>query len=126
MIKKIAIFGLLAAIFTTTCLLAVAQEASRFKVAGVIKALPGKGLAANEILVKHAEISDYRDSSGKVVGMMAMTMPFYLAPQAALVDSNASTIALHDLSIGDKVELEVEQRFVPKFEEQVVTLTKVK
>jgi hypothetical protein len=57
--------------------------------------------------------------------MMPMTMPFYLSPQVALLGSNAATITLGDLSVGDKVELEVEQRFVPKFSEQVVTLKKV-
>ena len=102
-----------------------AADAHRFTVSGVVKALPGNGLAGNEILVKHEEIPDYRDSSGKVVGMMPMTMPFYLSPQASLVDNKAAAIKVDDIHVGDRVELEVEQRFAPKFEEQVVTLKKI-
>jgi hypothetical protein len=102
-----------------------AEDVHRFKVSGVVKALPGNGLASNELLVKHEEIPDYRDSSGKVVGMMPMTMPFYLSPDASLVDSTAASIKVGDIHVGDRVELEVEQRFAPKFEEQVVALKKV-
>ena len=90
----------------------LADEAYRVTVVGVVKALPGSGRAANELLVKHEEIPNYRDSSGEVVGMMAMTMPFYLAPQ---VDISA-------LKVGDKVEMVVEQHLAPQFSELVVAI----
>jgi hypothetical protein len=91
-----------------------ADEAYTFKVKGVIRGLPGKGLAQDELLVKHQEIPDYRDQSGKVVGMMAMTMPFYLAPG----------VSTEGLTIGDAVELEVKQHLKPEFSERVVTIKK--
>lgn len=95
--------------------IAHADEAYSFKVNGVVRALPGQGLAKDEILVKHEEIPDYRDQSGKVVGMMAMTMPFYLAPG----------VPLEGISVGDRIELRVEQHLKPDFSEKVVELTKV-
>ena len=108
--------------FAVTCALALlataahADEAYSFKVRGVVRALPGAGTAPNEILVKHEEIPDYRDSSGKVVGMMAMTMPFYLAPSTSLAG----------IAVGDTVEMLVEQRLEPKYTEFVVSVAKSK
>jgi hypothetical protein len=95
--------------------IAYADEAYTFKVKGVVRGLPGQGLAKDEILVKHQEIPEYRDESGKVVGMMAMTMPFYLAPG----------LALDGIALGDRVELQVEQHLKPEFSEKVVEIKKV-
>ena len=108
---------LLAAVIalTLSAASAVAEDSYTFKVKGVVRALPGEGRAANEILVKHEEIPDYRDSSGEVVGMMAMTMPFYLAPQ----------VSLKGVAEGDAVELVVEQRLQPKYSEQVTSISKL-
>lgn len=92
-----------------------AEEAYTFKVKGIVRALPGKGTAANEVLIKHEEIPDYRDSSGKVVGMMAMTMPFYLAPDTSLAG----------IAVGDSVVLVVEQRLEPKYSEFVTSIIKL-
>ena len=94
---------------------AAAQDVFTFKVRGTVRALPGHGRAANEILVKHEEIPDYRDSSGAVVGMMAMTMPFYTAPE----------LSLKGIAEGDSVEMVVEQRLKPKYTEQVVSISKL-
>lgn len=94
---------------------ALAEDGYTFKVKGVVRGLPGAGRAANEVLVKHEEIPDYRDSSGAVVGMMAMTMPFYLAPK----------VSLKGIAEGDAVEMLVEQRLQPKYTEQVVSISKL-
>lgn len=88
------------------------EESFRYTVIGTVKALPGGPRAANEILVKHEEIPDYRDSSGKVVGMMAMTMPFYLSPQ----------VSVGDIKVGDAVTMVIEQRLQPRFTEEVVEI----
>ncbi len=88
------------------------EESFRYTVVGTVKALPGGPRAANEILVKHQEIPDYRDSSGKVVGMMAMTMPFYLSPK----------VSVSDIKVGDAVTMVVEQRLTPRFTEEVVEI----
>lgn len=88
------------------------DESFRYSVVGTVKALPGGPRASNEILVKHQEIPDYRDSSGKVVGMMAMTMPFYLSPK----------VSVSDIKVGDAVTMVVEQRLTPRFTEEVVEI----
>lgn len=95
--------------------IAVADTAYYFTVKGIIKGMPGDGLAANEILVKHQPIPDYRDENGTVVGMMAMTMPFYLA----------EGVSLNGIKAGDSVELKVEQHLKPKFTEEVASIKKV-
>jgi Cu/Ag efflux protein CusF len=94
---------------------AVAEDSFSYTVRGVVKALPGNGRAANEILVKHEPIPDYRDQSGKVVGMMAMTMPFYLSEK----------VSADGINVGDAVEMVLEQRLTPRYTESVVSLKKV-
>ncbi len=92
-----------------------AQDVFSYSVKGVVKALPGNGRASNEIIVKHEAIPDYRDESGNIVGMMAMTMPFYLAKTTKLDGG---------ISVGDAVEMNVEQRLKPRFTEEVVGIKK--
>jgi len=94
---------------------AAADQGYSYTVKGVIKALPGNGRAVNEILVKHEPIPNYRDEAGNVVGMMAMTMPFYVA--------DIKTI--EGLSLGDAVEMVVEQHLKPNFSENVVSIKRV-
>lgn len=91
------------------------DKAYVFTVKGIIKGLPGDGRAANEILVKHGPIPDYRDDTGTVTGMMAMTMPFYLA----------EGVSLKDIKAGDSVEMKVEQHLKPTFSEYVTALKRV-
>ena len=93
---------------------ALAQNVFSYSVRGVVKALPGNGRASNEIIVKHEAIPNYRDEAGNIVGMSAMTMPFYLA----------KTTKLDGISVGDPVEMKVEQRLKPSFTEEVVSITK--
>jgi len=94
---------------------AVADTAYYYTVKGIIKGMPGEGLAANEILVKHQAIPGYRDDTGAVVGMMAMTMPFYIA----------KGVSLEGVKAGDSVELKVEQHLKPTFTEEVTSIKKV-
>ena len=95
---------------------AYADQVYSFTVKGVVKRLPqGQQGGQRELLVKHEEIPEYRDRSGKVVGMMAMTMPFYLA----------QTLSLEGVAVGDTVELTVQQRIEPRFVEEVVALRKL-
>ena len=93
---------------------AFADTAYYYTVKGIIKGMPGDGLAKNEMLVKHQPIPDYRDDSGAIVGMMAMTMPFYLK----------DGVSLEGIKAGDSVELKVEQHLTPKFTEEVVSIKK--
>jgi len=94
--------------------MAYADDAYVFTVKGIIKGLPGDGRAANEILVKHQPIPDYRDDTGTITGMMAMTMPFYLS----------EGVSLSGFKTGDAVELKIEQHLSPKFSELVIAVKK--
>lgn len=101
------------AALTLSCVVdAFADQSYRYTVVGTVKALPGGARAANELLVKHEEIPNYRDSSGKVVGMMAMTMPFYIS----------SEVSISDVKVGDRIEMVVEQHLTPRFTEEVVSV----
>ncbi len=101
--------------FGFTCTAAFADDAYVFTVKGILKGLPGDGRAANEILVKHQPIPEYRDDTGKVTGMMAMTMPFYVA----------DGVSLSEFKAGDSVELKVEQHLKPEFTEKVTSIKRV-
>lgn len=90
------------------------QDMATYSIKGVIKALPGKGRAANEVLIQHEAIPEYRNRSGEVVGMSAMTMPFYLREGTQL----------GELTIGDAVEFKVEAHFEPRFTEEIVSIKK--
>jgi Cu/Ag efflux protein CusF len=93
---------------------AQAQDVFSYSVKGVIKALPGNGRASNELIVKHEAIPNYRDEAGNIVGMDAMTMPFYLS----------KSVQVDGFSVGDQIEMIVEQRLRPSFTEEVVSLKK--
>jgi Cu/Ag efflux protein CusF len=86
-----------------------------YTIKGIIKALPGDGRAKNEILVKHEAIPDYRDEGGELVGMAAMTMPFYISDK----------ISLAEFKVGDKIEMVLEQRIGVKFSEEVISIKRL-
>jgi Cu/Ag efflux protein CusF len=96
-----------------------AQDAFTYRVKGEIKAIPPQGAGGSdgtkEIIVKHEPIPDYRDEAGNIVGMAAMTMPFYLSKD----------LKTESVAVGDRVELVVEQRLKPRFSEVVVSLKKL-
>ena len=94
---------------------ALADTAYYYTVKGIIKGMPGDGLATNEILVKHQAIPDYRDDTGAITGMMAMTMPFYMA----------KGVSLEGIKAGDAVEMKIEQHLRPKFTEEVTSIKRV-
>ncbi len=102
-------------VFFIVTTVASAEQVFTFTVKGVVKGLPGNGLARNEILVKHEAIPTYRDEGGNIVGMHPMTMGFYLSDKV-------TTEGIH---VGDTIEMVVEQAIKPKFNEQVVSLKKL-
>jgi len=91
------------------------EQRFSYTVKGVIKALPGEGRANNEILVKHEAIPNYRDEGGNLVGMTAMTMPFYLVDK----------ISTPELKVGDKIEMVLEQRIGRRLSEEVVSIKRL-
>ncbi len=57
-----------------------------------------------EIAIRHEAVPDFRDESGKVVGMEAMTMPFSLGREI-------SDSALAGLKPGDRIAFTLEMRW---------------
>jgi Cu/Ag efflux protein CusF len=98
-----------------TAAVVCADQVYTFTVKGVVKGLPGNGLAKNEILVKHEAIPTYRDEAGNMVGMHPMTMGFYLSEK----------VTTEGIQVGDSIEMVVEQTIKPKFNEQVISLKKL-
>lgn len=111
--KKAIIISLLAGCLWISS--AVADTGYHYTVKGIIKGMPGEARAANELLVRHQPIPGYRDDTGVITGMMAMTMPFYLA----------EGVSLSGIKAGDSVEFSVEQHLKPKFTEEVTSIKKV-
>lgn len=95
---------------------ASAQNVFTYQVTGTVRAMPGNGRAPNELLVKHDPIPQYRDRGGNIVGMKAMTMPFYLA----------EGVSLEGIELGDAVEMKVQQQLKPTFSEKVIEVRTVK
>lgn len=112
-LRKVITSSLFVALLTP--LVALADTPYFFTVKGIVKGMPGEGRAANEILVKHQPIPDYRDQDGMITGMMAMTMPFYVA----------EGVSLAGIKAGDAVEMKVEQHLKPTFTENVTSIKKV-
>lgn len=73
--------------------------AAQYQVRGEILRLPEP--SARELVIRHESIPSFRDESGKVVGMEAMTMPFTLAPE----------VAVEGLAVGDRIEFTLEVRW---------------
>ena len=61
----IALFAIAALPITPFLLTASAQDKAVYHVNGVIKALPGNGRAANEVLIKHEPIQSTETSPAK-------------------------------------------------------------
>jgi len=69
---------------------------------GEIVRLPVAG--SREITIRHEAVPDFRDETGKIVGMEAMTMPFTLAPFVPQV-------ALDGLAPGDRIAFTLVMRW---------------
>ncbi|MEM9065474.1 MAG: copper-binding protein [Planctomycetota bacterium] len=76
---------------------ATPDNPDRYTVRGVVTELPDGGPLA-EFRVQHEPIANFRNSSGEVVGMNAMVMPFPIA----------EGVSLDALEVGTKVELDFE------------------
>lgn len=77
-----------------------AADAS-YTIRGRLTRLPQPGDSLREINVSHESIPDFKGPQGDVVGMMAMTMPFEVAPE----------VALEGLAVGDAVTMTLEMRW---------------
>lgn len=68
-------------------------EVIRYDVRGEVLRLPVEGAFAEEIVIRHETIADFKDADGEVVGMKAMSMPFPIQ----------KGVSLEGIAPGDKV-----------------------
>jgi Cu/Ag efflux protein CusF len=83
-----------------------------YEVRGEIVRLPASG--SREISISHEAIPSFRDESGKVVGMEAMTMPFVVA----------EGVSTDGLAVGDPVAFTLEVRWKEKSPVRITKLAK--
>ena len=92
----------IAAIVTVSCSRppeAPAVTVESYAMRGEVVRLPAAG--SREMAIRHEAVPDFRDETGKVVGMEAMTMPFTLV-QGVGIDA---------LAPGDKIAFTLEMRW---------------
>jgi Cu/Ag efflux protein CusF len=95
----LAVFLLVAATGCGKPPAAPSAPAQTYVVRGEIVRLPdGRD---SSIAIRHEAVPDFRDESGKVVGMGAMTMPFALAPG----------VPTAGLAPGDRISFTLEMRW---------------
>jgi Cu/Ag efflux protein CusF len=83
-----------------------------YQVRGVLVSIDAERAKVN---VQHEAIPDFKDGSGKVVGMSAMTMPFHVA----------SGVDLASFTAGDKVAFTLEVRWETKRELLIPQMNKL-
>lgn len=69
----------------------------------------------SKVDIQHEEIADFKDGTGKVVGMSKMTMPFHVAP----------AVELASFTTGDKVAFTLEVRWETKRELLIPQMNKL-
>jgi Cu/Ag efflux protein CusF len=86
-----------------------------YSVKGVIKQLPNQAGKQSPMLIKHEAIPTYVGAEGEVVGMQAMTMPFFVA----------DGLDLSSVKAGDCVEFKFESWWGEKPGDKVTEIKKV-
>jgi Cu/Ag efflux protein CusF len=83
-----------------------------YEVRGVLASI---NPAKSSVEIRHEDIPNFADASGKQVGMPAMTMPFHVAPQ----------IDLTSFTVDDKVSFTLEIRWATNHELYVARMTRL-
>ncbi len=91
----------------------VEQQVQRYTVRGKIRQLPTT--PSGEVFIRHEPIPAYRDRDGRVVGMHAMTMPFWLG----------EGVSLQGYEVNDTVEFVLESQWAPTPIDRIVSIRKL-
>lgn len=83
----------------------------RYTVRGQVVRLPQE-TGDTAMYIRHAEIPDYKNEDGEVVGMMAMTMPFPVG----------EGVSIEGLAPGDPVEFTFTVRYKPTGRYEIVAI----
>ena len=89
---------------------AAESKVYRYVVRGEIRQMPSRERA--EVFIKHDPIPDYVGRDGAVVGLRAMTMPFWVR----------DGVSLEGLKVGDLVEFGLESAWEPKAYDAITSI----
>jgi hypothetical protein len=96
-----------------------AAGVEHYTVRGIVSRLPDPDATdktrRENMLIRHAPIPDYKNASGEVVGMAAMTMPFPVA----------DGVSLAGLEKGDPVEFTFSMRWEPTGHYEIIEITEL-
>jgi len=92
-----------------------ASDARMYVIRGEVISVPQDGKPGTQFIVKHEPIDNYRDASGRVVGMSTMGMPF----------TPGEGVSLEGMRPGDKIEMKWVIQWKPEAKEYVESLRKL-
>lgn len=94
---------------------AVASDAQTYVIRGEVISLPQAGKPGTEFIIKHEPIHNFRNSSGQIVGMNTMGMPF----------TPSKGVSLEGIKPGDKIEMRWVVEWKPEAREYVESVRKL-
>ena len=123
MMRVFIILAILCAIITAGCSdgqrndqpAEAASDARMYVIRGEVISVPQAGKPGTQFIVKHEPIDNYRDASGRIVGMDTMGMPF----------TPGKGVSLEGISPGDKIEMRWIIQWKPEAKEYVESLRKL-
>jgi len=94
---------------------APAAKANRYTVQGIVRSAPSANAAGKTITILHQAIPTFKNRDGEETGMMAMAMPFQMAPEVGEMA----------LAVGDKIEFTFDVDFDAQNPTTIVKITKL-
>jgi Cu/Ag efflux protein CusF len=121
--RVIGIIAILGAIIAAGCSrgqmneqpAAAASDAQTYVVRGEVISVPQAGAPGTQLIIKHEPIDYFRDSTGQIIGMSTMGMPFTLG----------KGVSLEGIRPGDKIEMRWVLQWKPEAKEYVESLRKL-
>ena len=92
-----------------------ASDARMYVIRGEVISVPQAGKPGTQFIVKHEPIDNFRDASGRIVGMNTMGMPF----------TPGKGVSLEGIRPGDKIEMKWVIQWKPEAKEYVESLRKL-
>jgi Cu/Ag efflux protein CusF len=123
MMQTFGIIAMLGAIITVGCSHgqrndqpeSAESDAQIYVIRGQVISVPQAGKPGTQFIVKHEPIDNFRDASGRIVGMDTMGMPF----------TPGEGVSLEEIRPGDKVEMRWVLQWKPEAKEYVESMRKL-
>ena len=123
MMRAFGIIAMLGAIIAAGCShgqmneqsAGAASDARTYVIRGEVISVPQSGKPGTGFIVKHEPIDNFRDASGRIVGMNTMGMPF----------TPGKGVLLEGIQPGDKIEMRWVVQWNPEAKEYVESMRKL-